>query len=264
MGKTLRLHVSGGPQRVQTADLLRASPSNDCANGRQLMPLSTPGGVGALTGLSGSGAWSHGARLRSLAGRLLTAWRPRPTYPCRSGGSDPSSACRSRPTLVLTCPSLKCGPKGCQESAPHDAAPRAGRRSPRLSRGTGEEDLAHEPNRTGSEFVLAAPHGGPWRPSDFDAIWRRFKTKQELEIRVRESARSVAARPSRRTRHGWWRPMSPSAGGGERPDIARPCGVTGRHRQQVVASYAHQGSLRPGSCADRRIRIGRRYGTTMM
>ena len=49
-----------------------------------------------------------------------------------------------------------------------------------------------------------------------------------------------------------------------RSDIARPCGVSGRHRQRVVASYAHQRSLRPGLCADQRIRIGRRYGTTMM
>jgi integrase len=43
--------------------------------------------------------------------------------------------------------------------------------------------LAHEPGWTDPEYVLAAPHGGPWRPSNFDRIWRRFKTKQKLEIR---------------------------------------------------------------------------------
>jgi integrase len=46
--------------------------------------------------------------------------------------------------------------------------------------------LAHEPNWTDSAFVLAAPHGGPWRPSNFDTIWRRFKTKQKLEIRFHD------------------------------------------------------------------------------
>jgi integrase len=46
--------------------------------------------------------------------------------------------------------------------------------------------LAHEPGWTDSEFVLTAPHGGPWRPSNFDRIWRRFKTKQKLEIRFHD------------------------------------------------------------------------------
>jgi integrase len=34
--------------------------------------------------------------------------------------------------------------------------------------------------------VLAAPHGGPWRPQNFDRIWRAFKTKQGLEIRFHD------------------------------------------------------------------------------
>ena len=46
--------------------------------------------------------------------------------------------------------------------------------------------LAHEPGWSDSEFVLAAPHGGPWRPSNFDRMWRRFKTKQKLEIRFHD------------------------------------------------------------------------------
>jgi integrase len=46
--------------------------------------------------------------------------------------------------------------------------------------------LAHEPNWTGSEYILAAPHGGPWRPSNFDTTWRRFKMRQKLEIRFHD------------------------------------------------------------------------------
>jgi len=46
--------------------------------------------------------------------------------------------------------------------------------------------LAREPNWTDSEYVLAAPHGGPWRPSNFDHVWRRFKTRQGLEIRFHD------------------------------------------------------------------------------
>jgi len=33
---------------------------------------------------------------------------------------------------------------------------------------------------------LAAPHGGPWRPSNFDRIWRRFKKKQGLACRFHD------------------------------------------------------------------------------
>ena len=53
--------------------------------------------------------------------------------------------------------------------------------------------LAREPNWTDSEYVLAAPHGGPWRPSNFDTIWRRFKTKQKLEIRFHDLRHSHAS-----------------------------------------------------------------------
>ena len=34
--------------------------------------------------------------------------------------------------------------------------------------------------------MLAAPGGGPWWPSNFDRVWRRFKTKQGLEIRFHD------------------------------------------------------------------------------
>jgi integrase len=53
--------------------------------------------------------------------------------------------------------------------------------------------LAREPNWTDSEYVLAAPHGGPWRPSNFDRVWRRFKTKQKLEIRFHDLRHSHAS-----------------------------------------------------------------------
>jgi len=33
---------------------------------------------------------------------------------------------------------------------------------------------------------LAAPDGGPWRPSNFDRIWRRFKKKQGLACRFHD------------------------------------------------------------------------------
>ena len=46
--------------------------------------------------------------------------------------------------------------------------------------------LAREPGWTDSECVLAAPHGGPGKPADFDHTWRRFKTKQKLEIRFHD------------------------------------------------------------------------------
>jgi integrase len=32
----------------------------------------------------------------------------------------------------------------------------------------------------------AAPGGGPWWPSDLDRVWRRFRTKQKLEIRFHD------------------------------------------------------------------------------
>ena len=53
--------------------------------------------------------------------------------------------------------------------------------------------LAREPNWTDSEYVLAAPHGGPWWPSNFDRVWRRFKTKQRLEIRFHDVRHSHAS-----------------------------------------------------------------------
>ena len=33
---------------------------------------------------------------------------------------------------------------------------------------------------------MAAPHGGPWRPSNFERIWRRFKKKQGLACRFHD------------------------------------------------------------------------------
>ena len=33
---------------------------------------------------------------------------------------------------------------------------------------------------------MAAPDGGPWRPSNFDRIWRRFKKKQGLACRFHD------------------------------------------------------------------------------
>jgi integrase len=41
--------------------------------------------------------------------------------------------------------------------------------------------------------VLAAPHGGPWRPSNLDTIWRRFSTRPELEIRFHDLQHTCAA-----------------------------------------------------------------------
>ena len=44
-----------------------------------------------------------------------------------------------------------------------------------------------------SDLVLAAPGGGPWWPSNFDRVWRRFKTKQKLEIRFHDLRHSHAS-----------------------------------------------------------------------
>ena len=46
--------------------------------------------------------------------------------------------------------------------------------------------LAREPGWSDSEYALAAPHGGPWRPAGFDRIWRRFRRQQGLEIRFHD------------------------------------------------------------------------------
>jgi integrase len=46
--------------------------------------------------------------------------------------------------------------------------------------------LRRAPGWTDSDLVLAAPRGGPWWPSNFDRVWRRFKTKQKLEIRFHD------------------------------------------------------------------------------
>jgi len=49
-----------------------------------------------------------------------------------------------------------------------------------------KKTLAREPGFVESDLVLAAPGGGPWWPSNFDRVWRRFKTKQKLEIRFHD------------------------------------------------------------------------------
>jgi integrase len=49
-----------------------------------------------------------------------------------------------------------------------------------------KKTLAREPGYVKSDLVLAAPGGGPWWPSNFDRVWRRFKTKQKLEIRFHD------------------------------------------------------------------------------
>jgi len=46
--------------------------------------------------------------------------------------------------------------------------------------------LAREPGWTDSEYVLAAPHGGPWKPADFDHAWRRFKRRERIAIRFHD------------------------------------------------------------------------------
>ena len=49
-----------------------------------------------------------------------------------------------------------------------------------------KKTLAREPGYVTSDLVLAAPGGGPSWPSNFDRAWRRFKTKQGLEIRFHD------------------------------------------------------------------------------
>jgi integrase len=49
-----------------------------------------------------------------------------------------------------------------------------------------EKELAAEPGYVPCDLVLPAPGGGPWWPSNFDRIWRRFKTKQALKIRFHD------------------------------------------------------------------------------
>ena len=39
---------------------------------------------------------------------------------------------------------------------------------------------------------MAAPHGGPWRPSNFDRIWRRFKKNQGLACSFHDLRRTHA------------------------------------------------------------------------
>lgn len=46
--------------------------------------------------------------------------------------------------------------------------------------------LAREPGYVESDLVLPAPGGGPWWPSNFDRMWRRFKKRQGLEIRFHD------------------------------------------------------------------------------
>ena len=46
--------------------------------------------------------------------------------------------------------------------------------------------LAGEPDWVDSKYVLAAPHGGPWRPAGFDRSWRAFKKRYGIEIRFHD------------------------------------------------------------------------------
>jgi integrase len=55
-----------------------------------------------------------------------------------------------------------------------------------------KKTLAREPGYVESDLVLAAPGGGPWWPSNFDRVWRRFKTKQKLAIRLHDLRHSHA------------------------------------------------------------------------
>ena len=55
--------------------------------------------------------------------------------------------------------------------------------------------LAREPGWSDSDLVLAAPHSGPWRPTNFDRIWRRLKDKHELEIRFHDMRHTHATQP---------------------------------------------------------------------
>jgi len=49
-----------------------------------------------------------------------------------------------------------------------------------------KKTLAREPGYALSDLVLAAPRGGPWWPYNFDRMWRKFKTRQKLEIRFHD------------------------------------------------------------------------------
>jgi Phage integrase family len=118
--------------------------------------------------------------------------------------------------------------------------------------------LAREPGWTDSEIVLAAPNGGPWWPSNFDRIWRRFKTKQKLEIRFHGPRHThatqllkagvhpkvVSEAPwSRLDRHhvGHVQPYDARhAGRGRREDRRGTAGRTGRLRAELPEPTVHR------------------------
>ena len=56
-----------------------------------------------------------------------------------------------------------------------------------------KKTLAREPGYALSDLVLAAPRGGPWWPYNFDRMWRKFKTRQKLEIRFHDLRHSHAS-----------------------------------------------------------------------
>jgi integrase len=56
-----------------------------------------------------------------------------------------------------------------------------------------KKTIARRPNWTDSEYVLAAPQGGPWWPSKFARNWRRFKMRQGREIRFHNLRHSHAS-----------------------------------------------------------------------
>jgi len=54
--------------------------------------------------------------------------------------------------------------------------------------------LREEPGWTGSDLVPAAPNGGPWWPSNFDCIWRRFKKRHGVACRFHDLRHTHATR----------------------------------------------------------------------
>ena len=76
--------------------------------------------------------------------------------------------------------SSPCRAASAERIAPIEGALRAHRAE------QAKKTLAREPGYVESDLVLAAPGGGPWWPSNFGRVWRRFKTRQKLEIRFHD------------------------------------------------------------------------------
>lgn len=63
------------------------------------------------------------------------------------------------------------------------------------------KELAAEPGYVPSDLVLPAPGGGPWWPSNFDRMWRRFKKAQGLAIRFHDLRHTHATQLLRASVH---------------------------------------------------------------